>query len=583
MPNPETLLLAVVARLVDDEAIPARLLALGDAAAVLAMADESLTAVFTPAFGPAEAIGTKLRAIVEDNPGVHIKLAIIGGDPSLRTQMPSGGGGLVARRAVQLFHLSPAASGEPWSLWTAGGGRADSPLGSTLGAAAAGELPVVERAAVEARVDAPAPLSADDRARLEDRRAFIAQLGARPLATWGLLAVLVAIFGLEVWWGGGENIPTLVRMGANTPHSTASEPWRLLSSALLHAGVIHIGFNGYVLLVLGGFVEKILGAGRYGVLLGAAALGGGLASAVAAAAPVSVGASGAIFGALGAAAALAWKPGETIPEVLVTPLRRSAGINLALGVGMSFMPGVDMWAHFGGGAVGAGLVLSGVLVRNLPPIGRVASGKRTGSSPTHSEPASDEPAQAGGARSSRTWTIAAGLVAGVMGAALVTAWVEGQPWRLREQPRLVSHTLAPGLEVQAPQMVGAPIYERDAMEREMWMLGDPLRDPLTLAVVARPRTIGAEGRAEQAKYWAANGPQTPADAEVVEAWAQRNGVEPPTYAVVYRYPTGIMSGLWIQLRPDAEIHVESVYWPASDGRWKQAVQQILADLERSEP
>ncbi len=563
VPNPQTLMLSVVARLVDDPTNPAQLLALGDAAAILKLVDHSLTAIFTPGFGPAAAIGDKLQAIVQDNPGIHIKLVLIGGGDPLREQLPRGGG-MLSRRAVQLFHLGPGASAaEPWTVWTGGGARTDSPVGATLQAAAKGELPTVDQASVAARVDAPPPQTAEERQQVAESRAFIAQLGTRPVVTWGILAVLATIFGLEMIWGGSESIPTLVRMGGNLPDGVSQQPWRLLSSALLHAGPLHVAVNGYVLLVLGGFMEKILGRGRYAVLLGAAALGGSLVSAMVSSAAVSVGASGAIWGVLGAAAALAWRPGDTIPATMVGPLRRNAMINLVINLSVSFMPQVDLWAHLGGGLAGAGLVLGGVLLRDLPrPGAQTTDG-------TAQPPPSD----------GRRWTIAAGLVAGVMGASLALAWITGQPWQLSMQPQFTSHRLADGVEVTAPALLGAPAYERDATGSDTWTLGDPLGDPLALAVVVTPHALDPLALADYAEHWAQAGPAAPPDAVQTIPWSQREGVSPPTFVVEYRYPNGLVSGIWIQLRPDAKIRLESIHWPTSDERWARAVARAQASLE----
>jgi membrane associated rhomboid family serine protease len=410
VPDPQTLLFSVVTRLVDDPAMPAQLLALGDAAAVLAMADGSLAALFTPAFGPPQILEARLRALVDENPGAHLKLVIIGGDPSVRALLPTQGASVLARRAVQLFHLArdrEATEGRAWALWTGGGARPDSPLGATLSAAGRGELPPPpEPAALAERVERPPPLSPEERTRLAEGRAFVAALRVRPYVTWGLVAVLGVVFALEELWGGSETVATLVRMGGNTAASLGTEPWRLLSSALLHAGWFHLGVNGFVLLVLGGFLERVLGAARYGVLLGAAAVGGSLASALLSSASLSVGASGALWGVLGAAAALSWRPGEVIPAVVVGPLRRNAMINLVLNLAISFHPQIDVWAHLGGGLVGAALVLGGVLTRGLARPGSAAR--------SHG----------------RAFAIAAGIMAGLAAACLAAAWVTGRPWEL---------------------------------------------------------------------------------------------------------------------------------------------------------
>lgn len=559
MPDPQTLLLSVVTRLLDDPAIPARLLALGDAAAVLAMADGSLAALFTPAFGSADALGAKLRALVEDNPGAHLKLVVIGGDPAIRELLPKQGASVLARRAVQLFHLfhdRAASDGPAWALWTGGGGRPDSPLGMTLAAAGRGELPPpAERAALLQRVDRPPPLSSEERARLAEGQAFIAALRVRPRATWGLVAVLGVVFVLETLWGGSETVPTLVRMGGNTDASLASEPWRLLSSALLHGGLLHLGLNGSALLMLGGFLERVLGVARYAVLLGAAAVGGSLASALMPPLQLSVGASGAICGVLGAAAALSWRPGQVIPAIVVGPLRRNAMVNLALVVTMSLLPQVDAWAHLGGGLVGAALVLSGVLTRGLA---------RPGSGPS---------------ADGRGLSIAAGTMAGLTVACLAAAWITGRPWVLVAEPTWARHALGE-VSIEAPTLLRAPLeipLERGGMQ---WVVGDPMRDPLVLVVEVQPHGLDREQLAAEIRALEGDegAPELPEGARVATPWHRVAGDGPPTFEAQYVLEDGLHDGYSLQLRDDVLVKLSSERWPELAARWAEPARRIHASL-----
>jgi len=561
----ETLLLSVVSRWVDDPQVPARLLALGDAAAILAMADGSLAALFTPAFGPAR-IGERMKALVEDNPGVHLKLAIVGGDAVLREQLPKGGG-MLSRRAVQLFHLVQLDHGEEdeasWSLWTGGGARFDSPLGVALRAAGDEQLPRGDRQALAERVES-IEVSPERRAEIEEHRSFVTGLRSRPRLTWGLLGVLAVVFMLEELWGGSETLPTLVRMGGNTEAALAGEPWRLLSSAVLHAGLFHVAVNGYVLLVLGGFMENVLGARRYAVLLGAAALGGSLASSLLSSATVAVGASGAIWGLLGAAAALAWRPGTAIPPSVVGPMRRNAIFNLVINLSVSFLPQVDLWAHLGGGLVGAALVLSGVLVRDLRPPGAGPG------------PSADE-----GSMHGRGWMIAALVTASLTVTSIAAAWTTDRPWRLAAALEYRAYDLDHGVELRAPTLLGAPQSEILEPNEVVWTIGDVIRDPLTLAVVITPHGLDAAELDERIASYVAQGPKTPAEAELVFAWRRAEGVGSPAFEVMYRYPNGLLSGLWIQLRDDVEVRVESLRWPGGGERWEAALAEIYSSLGAS--
>ncbi len=563
MPTPKDLLQSVVTCLVDDEVMPARLLALGDAAAIMMMADESLAAVFTPAFGPPEALQERLHEIVQKNPGVHIKLVIIGGGLDERGLMPRAGG-LLSRRAVQLFHLAQGDDG--WSLWTGGGARPDSPVGRVLDRAARGELPPPDPAGLAQRVDPPAPLSPHERSRLEAGQAFVESLQVRPRTTWGLLGVLVAIFVCEMLWGGSESIPTLVRMGGNTYGAVAAgEPWRLLSSALLHAGVIHIAVNGYVLVMLGGFMEKVLGPGRYGVLLGGAALGGGLASGILSNVVVSVGASGAIWGVLGAAAALAWRPAGAIPEVIVKPLRRVAMINLGLGLAISFVPQVDLWAHLGGGLVGALLVFSGVLTRGLlHPAAR------------------DEDDSGDVSRQGRGWTIAAGVVAGVMASCLAVAWATERPWELAGEPSWAHHELTEGLVIDVPRPLGEPQSVQAEGDKTAWAFGDPFSDPLTVELILVD--LDPEERAGVLETFGEEGVPPPEGTVVSLSWRSRSAEAGPCYEAEHVFPNGMVGGYWVLVRDDALLTIRSLRWSATTDHWgRTALERVYASLEDVTP
>lgn len=532
VPDPHALLFSVVTRLLDDPEIPARLYALGDHGAVLAMADGSLTALFTPTYGPPEELRGKLRALVEGNPGAHLKLAIVGGDAKLRELLPKDGASVLSRRAVQVFHLGPG-EGREWVLWAGGGGRPDSPLGKVLAAAGRGELPgPPERAVLAQRVEPPPSLSPEERARLEEGQTFLAGLRVQPRATWGLLAALAVVFALEELWGGSETVPTLVRMGGNTETTLTGEPWRLLASALLHGGWVHLVMNGFALLMLGSFVERLLGAARYGVLLGAAAVGGSLASALAPS-PLSVGASGAICGILGAVAVLAWRPGQVIPALLVGTLRRQAVINLVLVLAISFHPQVDAWAHLGGGLVGAALVYSGVLTRGLA---------MPGSGPSQGE---------------RGFAIAAWVVAGLAAASFAIACAKDRPWMLVAEPTWARRTIGE-VSFEAPESLGEPVPIDAAYG--VWIVGDPVRDGMIVLVEIKAQEPDPDALAKTIHELETEAPPLPAGAEAVEPWHRVEGPGPATFQQEF-LSEDVLVIHSVQLRDDALVKLRTDRWP----------------------
>lgn len=248
------------------------------------------------------------------------------------------------------------------------------------------------------------------------------------LVTWGLLAFLGGIFALEMLWGEASSA-TLVRMGANVVERTrAGEVDRILSASTLHVSPFHALMNLYVLWALGRQLEPLFGRSRFALLYFASAVGGGLGTTLLAGdGVVSAGASGAIWGLLGASAMLAFRPPKTMPAHLVAAARRSATTNLLINVGISFMPGIDRWAHFGGGAVGAFLVGVGILV---PP--RFA--KANGDAP--------EP----GLHVASLWLVSVVLALATL-VSVGISWERGRPWALGAPPGLVERSRTVVLDV----------------------------------------------------------------------------------------------------------------------------------------
>ncbi len=137
-------------------------------------------------------------------------------------------------------------------------------------------------------------------------------------------------------------------------HGTAQGEWyRLLTVALTHGGIFHLGFNMYALMVLGNPIEAAFGKERFLVIFFVSLISGSLLSNyLAAANQPSVGASGAIFGLFGAMVVVGRKIGADIRSIAVI-----IGINFALGFALG---GVDWHAHLGGligGALASTLLL----------------------------------------------------------------------------------------------------------------------------------------------------------------------------------------------------------------------------------
>ena len=175
-----------------------------------------------------------------------------------------------------------------------------------------------------------------------------------PRVTYALIVINVAIFALQFLQG----IDTLAVDYGMWPIGIAmnGEWWRLATSAFLHGSFLHIAFNMYVLFFLGPTLERILGHARFLILYILAALGGSVASYwFSDMNTVSVGASGAIFGLMGALVVAGKRLKYDITQVLVL-----LGINVVIGF---ISPSVDWRAHLGG--LVAGALVAAIMV--FPP------------------------------------------------------------------------------------------------------------------------------------------------------------------------------------------------------------------------
>lgn len=175
-----------------------------------------------------------------------------------------------------------------------------------------------------------------------------------PIVTYGLVGIVVCVFIAQLVTGMDLTYE-LVAQGALYPPSVfeGGQWWRLLSCTLVHGGLQHALFNTFVLFTLGRFLEPVMGSARFALLYVVSAIAGSAASLMMLGGTVSVGASGAVWGLLCAHAVMAFKPEGLLPSAIVPGAKRAAMINLGLNLFVSFLPNIDMWAHFGGGLAGA--------------------------------------------------------------------------------------------------------------------------------------------------------------------------------------------------------------------------------------
>src|SRR4051794_22958457 len=133
-----------------------------------------------------------------------------------------------------------------------------------------------------------------------------------------------------------------------------AEYWRLITSGFLHAGFLHILFNMYLLWILGQMLEPTFGPTRFATLYFTALLWGSFGALLLKPDALTVGASGAVFGLMGAAAVELRSRG-------INPFQTSIGTLILLNLGLSFLfaGSISVGGHIGGliGGALAGMAL----------------------------------------------------------------------------------------------------------------------------------------------------------------------------------------------------------------------------------
>jgi rhomboid protease GluP len=160
---------------------------------------------------------------------------------------------------------------------------------------------------------------------------------------------------------GGIGGEVNFRLGESIPYPyIIAQPWRLITAIFLHAGLLHIGFNMWVLMDIGPIVEDLYGSARYFFLYVATGAFGYLASSTIGGHP-SVGASGALLGLIGVLLAATTGRSNPAAQALRSSLIRWVIYIFVIGFIMS---GTDNYAH-GGGLV-SGFLLGRMMIDRAP-------------------------------------------------------------------------------------------------------------------------------------------------------------------------------------------------------------------------
>jgi membrane associated rhomboid family serine protease len=200
------------------------------------------------------------------------------------------------------------------------------------------------------------PECAGERTKVRTAQSIVA--GGDPTATYVLIALNVLAFvgslaggGAVASRGGGG----VIDHGAlYAPAVADGEYWRLITSGFLHAGLIHIGFNMYLLYILGSMLEPSIGRARFLALYFTSLLGGSLGALLLNPDSLTVGASGAVFGLMGGAVVIMRARGF---DPMASGIPMLIGLNLVL---TFLFPGISIGGHIGG--LAAGVVAAFVLV-----------------------------------------------------------------------------------------------------------------------------------------------------------------------------------------------------------------------------
>ncbi len=213
-------------------------------------------------------------------------------------------------------------------------------------------------AAAAANAKAPAHASTPQLAGVTWRRVPV---------TVALIAVNVAVAGaLYLLYGTTGDMGGLVRAGASVKSAVmVGQWWRLPSSTFLHVGALHLLLNMFTLWVLGKLVEQMLGHVRFFALYMVAGLGGALASLLVGGPVMSIGASGAVLGVMGAAVTELGVYRKAYPARWRSSLFGTLVFIAVAQIGIGFVyPAIDQAAHIGGFVAGAAAAL--VLSRKRP-------------------------------------------------------------------------------------------------------------------------------------------------------------------------------------------------------------------------
>ena len=177
--------------------------------------------------------------------------------------------------------------------------------------------------------------------------------GGDPVVTYGLIIVNVLAFFGEVATGaglgggslGGAN-SVLAKAALSGPAVANGDVWRIVTAGFMHYGFLHLLFNMYALYIIGGMLEPAIGSLRFTLIYFVSLLGGSFGALLISPNALTAGASGAVFGVMGATILYMRHRG-------IDPWASGLGIWLILNLAFTFTAHVSIGGHLGGLAAGA--------------------------------------------------------------------------------------------------------------------------------------------------------------------------------------------------------------------------------------
>ncbi len=192
----------------------------------------------------------------------------------------------------------------------------------------------------------PVGMRCPECARQKTKVRTAASIRRDPQLTYALIAINVIAFVAMAAGGGGfvsRGGGDVFQNGALAAVFVADgEWWRIITAGFLHAGLLHLAFNMYFLWYLGNLMEPEIGKLRFAAIYFVSLIGGSFGALLLSPNAFTVGASGAVFGMMGAAIIAMRARG-------IDPMQSGLGVTLLLNLAITFViPGISIGGHLGG-------------------------------------------------------------------------------------------------------------------------------------------------------------------------------------------------------------------------------------------